>query len=186
MRKLINSTYITLDGIIQNPQDWPSLGSVDDAGTRAQSDLLEHSDALLMGRRTYESFAPVWMSRTGVPLDDRMHDIRKYVVSTRLVDPAWNNSTVIATDPVGAVRALKREPGADIVQYGFGSVTRALLAAGLVDELRLWVHPFMLGTGTAEDLLYRAGTSGSFQLAGTHALPNGVIILTYAAHPTAT
>lgn len=181
MRKIINSTYITVDGVIQNPQDWPSMGGFSDAGTKVQIELLSRCDAILMGRHTYDLFAPVWPAMPANPLSDRMNGLPKYVVSSTLVDPDWNNTTVIDHDPIGAIRSLKEQPGADIVQYGFGPLSRALLAEGLLDELRLWVHPFLLGTGTPDDLLHRPGTSGSFTLTDATTLPSGIIILTLAA-----
>lgn len=181
VRKIINSTYITLDGVIQNPQDWPAMGGYGEAGNKVQTELLERCDAVLMGRHTYDMFAPVWSAMSGNPLADRMNALPKHVVSTTLVDPKWNNTTVIDRDPVRAVRSLKEQPGADIVQYGFGPLSRALMAEGLLDELRLWVHPFILGTGTSDDLLYLPGSSGSFTLADSATLPSGVVILTLAA-----
>lgn len=184
MRKIINSTYITLDGVIQNPQDWPSMGGLSDAGNQVQIELLNQCDAVLMGRHTYEMFAPVWSAMPSNPLSDRMNALPKYVVSSTLSDPDWNNATIIDGDPIAAIRALKKQPGADIVQYGFGPLSRALLAEGLLDELRLWVHPFLLGTGTGEDLLHRPGTSGAFTLVDSTTLPSGIIILTLAATTT--
>jgi dihydrofolate reductase len=183
MRKIVNSTYITLDGVIQNPQDWPALGSFTDAGYTVQNELLQQCDAVVMGRHTYESFASVWSTMSGDPFSDRMNALPKHVVSTALRDPQWHNTTVIERDPVEAVRRLKEEPGGDIVQYGFGPLARALLAEDLLDELRLWVHPFLLGTGTTDDLLYRPGTAGSFTLTESVSLPGGVVILTLAAKP---
>lgn len=181
VRKIINSTYITLDGVIQNPQDWPALGGFGDAGNKVQIDLLERCDAVLMGRHTYDLFAPVWSAMSGNPLADRMNALPKHVVSTTLADPQWNNTTVIDRDPIRAIRSLKERSGADIVQYGFGPLSRALLAEGLLDELRLWVHPFLLGSGTPDDLLYRPGLSGSFTLADSTTLPSGIVILTLVA-----
>jgi dihydrofolate reductase len=108
-----------------------------------------------------------------------MNALPKYVVATTLTDPQWHNTTVIDHDPIEFIRALKQQPGADIVQYGFGALSHALMAAGLLDELRLWVHPVFVGTGTASDLLYRAGSSGSFELADSTSLGSGVVILTY-------
>ncbi|MQA95412.1 MAG: dihydrofolate reductase [Streptosporangiales bacterium] len=181
MRKIINSTYITLDGVIQNPQNWPSMGGFGDAGNRVQTELLERCDAVLMGRHTYDVFAPVWTTLSGDPLSDRMNALPKYVVSTTLTDPQWHNTTVIDGDPVRAIRGLKEKPGMDMVQYGFGRLSRALMAEGLLDELRLWVHPFFLGTGTPDDLLYRSGSTGSFTLQDSATLPDGIVILTLAA-----
>jgi dihydrofolate reductase len=179
VRKVINSTYISLDGVIENPQDWPSLGSVDDAGTRIQTDLLMSCDAVLMGRRTYEGFAPVWSGRSGDVYTDRINSMDKYVVSSTLTAPEWNNTTVITGDVVAEVAKLKEAPGRDIVQYGFGEVSRALLAAGLLDELRLWVHPFFVGAASEQDLLFRAGAPASFELVDSTTLASGIIIATY-------
>ena len=181
MRKVVNSTYVTLDGVIENPQDWPELGGFGDQGYRIQDEHLQTCDAVLMGRHTYDGFAPVWSQRAGDPVSDRMNALPKYVVSTTLTDPQWTNTTVIDHDPVGAIRALKQQDGANIIQYGFGDVSRALMAEGLLDELRLWVHPFFVGTGTANDVLYRAGSSGQFELADVTRMDNGIVILDYLA-----
>lgn len=135
-----------------------------------------------MGRHTYEGFAPVWSGRSGDPYTDRINAITKYVVSTTLTDPRWENTTVIDHDPIGAIRMLKEQPGADIVQYGFGSLAHQLMGAGLLDELRLWIHPFFVGSGTSADLLYRPASSGRFTLADSTTLDSGILILTYAAH----
>ncbi len=181
MRKIINSTYITLDGVIQDPGAWPSMGGFSDAGTQVQRELLDSCDAVLMGRLTYESFAPVWSSMSGDPLSDRMNALPKYVVSTTLSEPTWHNTHVIDRDPVEAIGHLKQQEGASIVQYGFGQVSRELMAAGLLDELRLWVHPFILGTGTPADLLHSPGTAGHFDLADSVTLDSGIVILSYRA-----
>jgi dihydrofolate reductase len=181
VRRIINSTYITLDGVIHEPQHWPSLGSAGDEGNRIQTALLERCGALLMGRLTYEVFAPVWTARAGDPAADRMNALPKYVVSTTLTDPEWPNTTVLADDPIAAIRDLRARDGGDIVQYGFGPVAHELVAAGLLDELRLWVHPFLVGTSSPDALLHRAGSSGRFELADTTSLPNGVVILDYRA-----
>jgi len=181
MSRIVNSTYVTLDGVIQNPQDWPSLGSFGDQGNEIQNALLERCDSLLMGRHTYDVFAPVWSARTGDPAGDRMNALPKYVVSTTLTDPRWQNTTVLAHDAVGAIRDLREQPGGDMVQFGFGSLAHALMANGLLDELRLWVHPLFLGAGTNGDLLHRSGSSGRFDLTDATTLENGVVILTYQA-----
>jgi dihydrofolate reductase len=179
VRKIINSTYITLDGVIRNPQDWPSLGSFSDQGNAIQTDLILGCDAVIMGRDTYESFAPAWMSLSGDPLSDRMNAIPKYVVSTTLSNPEWNNTTVISRDPIGTIRALKQQDGANIAQYGFGQLAHELMANGLLDELRLWVHPFFVGSGEPDGLLHRSGSTGMFEHGDTTTLANGIVILTY-------
>ncbi len=146
-----------------------------------QAKLLEGCDAVLMGRHTYDGFAPVWSARSGDPMSDRMNTIPKYVVSTTLDHPKWQNTKVIAQNPIEAIRELKQQPGANIVQYGFGRLAHELMAVGLLDEVRLWVHPFFLGTGDASDLLFRAGSSGTFELSDSTTLESGIVILSYRA-----
>jgi dihydrofolate reductase len=179
MRRIVNSTYVTLDGVIQNPQNWPSLGSFSDQGNQVQAELLSTCDAVLMGRHTYDIFAPVWTTRSGDPVSDQMSTLRKYVVSTTLKDPEWQPTTVIDHDPIGAIRTLKEREGGDIVQYGFGRLAHELMREGLLDELRLWLHPFFVGNGTTNDLLYQAGSSGQFELVSSMVLDSGIVILTY-------
>ena len=186
MRRIINSTYITLDGVIENPQDWPSGRHADDSGGGdLQTELLLSCDALLLGRRTYEGFVPVWTAMSGDPFSDHINAMEKWVVSSTLTDPAWNNSEVIGTDVASEIARRKAQDGGNIVQYGFGPVTDLLLTHGLLDELRLWVHPFMLGSGNPSDLLFRSERAGTFELAdatpsgfgqrGAH-LPRGVTL----------
>jgi dihydrofolate reductase len=180
MRRIVNSTYISLDGVIQDPQDWPGNGTEpDDTGLKVQTDLLFACDAVLMGGRTYPGFAQAWMARSGDPYSDRINSMTKYVVSSTLRDPEWSNTTVISGDAIAEIRRLKEQPGLDIVQYGFGQLSYALLEHGLLDELRLWVHPLFVGQATAGDLLFRPSATAQLELAGTLALNTGTVVLTY-------
>jgi dihydrofolate reductase len=180
VRRIINSTYISLDGVIQDPQDWPDNGiEGDGTSLKVQTDLLFGCDALLMGGRTYPGFAPAWMARSGDPFSDRMNSMAKYVVSSTLTDPEWNNTTVISGDPIAEIRRLKEQPGQDIVQYGFGQLSYALLEHGLLDELRLWVYPLFVGRATTDDLMFRPTATAQLELAETLALNTGIVILTY-------
>ena len=181
MRRIINSTYITLDGVIANPQTWPSGRVSDEAGVTIQTELIQSCDALLMGRRTYEIFSAAWPSRSGDPISDRINSMKKYVVSSTLKTAAWNNTSIISGDPIDRITRLKQEPGQDIVQYGFGQLSFALMRHGLLDELRLWVHPFVLGRGGPEGLLYREAPTTMFNFVGSRSLKNGDVILTYQA-----
>ena len=138
-----------------------------------------------MGRHTYDGFAPVWSGRSGDPYTDRINAITKYVVSTTLTDPQWENTTVIDHDPIDAIRELKQRPGARHRPVRVRRARPQLMAAGLLDELRLWLHPFFVGTGTASRLFYRPGSSGRFALADSTTLDSGIVILTYAAPPSA-
>ena len=180
MRKIINSTYITLDGVVQDPHLWPPLGRPSDPrGDQIQTDLLLACDALLMGRPTYEGFAPVWQTRSGDPFSDYINSMPKYVVSRTLRDPDWANTEVIGSDPVAAITRLKDAPGRAIVQYGFGALSRLMLEHGLLDELRLWVHPLILGRGDAGDLLFGPGPTVGFNLMASTTLSNGIVVLNY-------
>jgi dihydrofolate reductase len=179
MRKIINSTFITIDGVIEGPHLWPSLGRPgDERFGQIQTDLLLSCDAMLMGRRTYEGFADAWPSREG-EFADLFNSMPKYVVSTTLKDPEWTNTQVIGGDVVAAISRLRQAEGNDIVQYGFGPVSRLLLEHGLLDELRLWVHPLILGTGSPSDLLFGEAPAVGFRLADATMLSDGIVILSY-------
>jgi len=180
LRRIVNSTYISLNGVIQDPQDWPDNGiEPDGAGLKAQTELLFACDAVLMGGHTYPAFAPAWMARSGDPYSDRINQMPKYVVSSTLRDPEWNNTTVITGDVVAEIRRLKEQPGMDIVQYGFGQLSYTLLEHGLLDELRLWVHPLFVGQATAADLMFRPSAAVQMEHVGTLPLNTGIVVLTY-------
>ena len=180
MRQLINSMYITLDGAVENPHLWPPLKrGTSDEGDAIQTELLQRCDVVLMGRRTYDVFAPAWTSRSGDPYSDRINTMRKVVVSTTLTDPTWANTEVVAEDVADRVRALKDEDGGHIVQYGFGDVSRLLLDDGLFDQLQLWIHPQLVGPSDVADLLYRPGTTATFEVVDSRVLSNGIILATY-------
>jgi dihydrofolate reductase len=180
MRRIINSTYVSLDGVVELPHLWPTIERPsDERAGQIQTDLLLACDAVLMGRRTYEGFAPAWQARSGDAYSDRINTMPKYVVSTTLEDPQWANTRVIARDVADAIAKLKTEPGQDIVQYGFGSVSTLLMEHGLLDELHLWIHPLFVGKGTADDLLFPKGPETQFQLTDALPLKSGMVVLTY-------
>jgi dihydrofolate reductase len=180
MRKIINSTYITLDGVIADPHTWPSTGAPDDELFTIQADLIESCDAVLMGSRTYAAFSAAWPSRSGDRVSDRINSVRKYVVSSTLRKAEWNNTEIIDRDPIAYLTTLKQEPGADIVQYGFGQLSWAMLDHDLLDELRLWLSPVLLRRGGPDGLLYRDGSRPtSLTLVEAKALASGRVVLTY-------
>lgn len=180
MRKLVNSTYISLDGVVDHIEDWPSLsGGDEERRYEIQSSLLLSSDIMVMGRRTYEGFAAVWPGNSGDPYSDYINSMRKYVVSSTLASPTWHNTTVIDGEPVAEIRKLKEEDGGNIIQYGFGQLTFALLEAGLLDELRLWIHPFFVGHGGPANLLYRDTKTSMFELVDVTTLETGMVISTH-------
>jgi dihydrofolate reductase len=180
MRKIINSTYVTLDGVVENPHLWPGLplgGAAEH--DEIQRELIEQCDILLLGRRTYDVFAESWPTRSGDPVSDRMNSMRKVVASTTLTDPTWTNTEVVAGDLAGRVKELKSERGLNIVQYGVGPVTRLLLDEGLLDELHLWVYPQFVRAST-DDLLFDPEVAATFDLNASRALSNGIVVLQYS------
>ncbi|TDE36824.1 dihydrofolate reductase family protein [Actinomadura sp. 6K520] len=183
MRRIINSTFVTIDGVIQDPQDWPSLDATDD--TAAQTEVLAGCDGVLLGRHTYDSFASVWQGRSGDPYTDKMKAVSKYVVSTTMDKADWENTTVIGGDVPAEIARLKDGPGGDILQYGFGRLSHTLMEHGLLDELRLWVHPFFFGKAGGDGLLFRAGTRAMFEVNETKTYASGVVLLSYRLKPEA-
>lgn len=180
MRKIINSTYITLDGVIEGPHLWPRLNApADERATAMQVDLLMACDDMLMGRHTYDGFAAVWPTRSGDPFSGRINTMPKYVVSNTLKNPDWANTTVISGDVAGRIKKLKEQDGQDIVQYGFGSVSKLLMEHGLLDELRLWLYPQTIGKSKLADLFAFHTTQAQFHLVGSTALSNGIVVLRY-------
>ena len=169
--------FITVDGVIDNPA-WSAEYGFDPKMGTAIGRLMGSSTALLMGRRTYELFAPSWSTRTadddpGAPF---MNDTRKYVVSATLRDPEWSNSTVLGPYSPDAIRSLKESNDGDIYVSGSGMLVRAMLTDGLVDELHLFVYPLALGDGTR---LFGDGLQAKFALAESEAYDNGALHLGY-------
>ena len=163
MRKIINSAFVSLDGVTEDPSSWATFDP--DAGEEAAQALRAH-DGMLMGRGTYEYFADTMPQQTG-PYADAINAIRKYVFSSTLESADWNNSTIIRGDVVSAVTKLKEEDGRDLMMYGYGRLSRTLLEHHLVDEIRFSVHPVLV----AQTL--------PLKLVGATPSPSGVVALTY-------
>jgi dihydrofolate reductase len=174
MRKLIVSNSVTLDGRVDEVRDWALPGD-DDEFVKHQTELLSHSDGLLLGRKSYEFFAAVWPSRSG-EFPDRMNGIAKYVASTTLEDPEWENSQLIEGDVPQAVAKLKEQPGQNLVVYGSHELTHSLMGHDLIDEYQLWVYPVVLGKGRS---FFEDGVELALELVDTTVIPPGVAILTY-------
>jgi dihydrofolate reductase len=174
MRKVIESTLVSLDGVIGDPMVWAN--EYFDAEAVATSlAQLRVSDAMLMGRNTYEMFAAAWPTSTG-DYADAMNAITKYVFSDTLAQAAWTNTTIVRSDVATAVRELKEQGDGDLVMYGHGPLGQALLDNGLLDELRLWIHPLFVGHGNQ---LFRPNTSARLRLLGNETRANGVVVVTY-------
>jgi len=176
-RRVVNSTFMSLDGLTEQLQDWHFQYHNDEAIAVALDALAASSD-VLMGRLTYESFAAVWPTQTGA-YADRMNSIPKWVASTKLTTLDWNNSKVIDGDLATHVARLKSQPGTDIHCYGFGPLARTLLHHGLLNELRIWLHPVLSGKGSASDLMFREMDTLGLTLVNHQPLGSGVVILTY-------
>jgi dihydrofolate reductase len=175
MRKINAWLFVTLDGVIEAPEKW--VIADDDMFAAMEADYA-NSDALLLGRRTYETFAASWPERgSEVPNADWMNNTRKYVASTTLESPEWNNSAVIEGDVAEAVARLKQEDGKDIMVNGSGALVRTLMRNHLLDELRLFVHPVVVGSGRR--LFDAESDPVEFALVDSQAYNNGVISLTY-------
>ncbi len=179
MRKIVNSTFISLDGVMEHMEVW-HFDYLSDATDALVTEQIRRCDAALMGRQTYEAYAAVWPNQTG-EFAERLNAMRKYVVSTTLDRAEWTNSTILKGDLVEAVAELKQQPGADILMNGIGPVARTLLTHGLLDELHLWVHPVLAATGSPDDLLFRTGAPTHLQLIDTTTLDKGVVVLSYRA-----
>ncbi|ANY05433.1 dihydrofolate reductase family protein [Pseudonocardia sp. HH130630-07] len=159
MRTLAITQNITLDGAVEMLGSWfdPTAGT----GTDLHAEMLRHDetcDAVLLGRRTFTDFRGFWPEQTAdeTGVTDYLNRVAKYVVSSTLTDPRWRNSRILSGDPVAEVRALKEQPGQDIVVTGSITLCHTLIAAGLVDELRLFHYPVVQGAGRG---LFPAGWS---------------------------
>jgi dihydrofolate reductase len=181
MRHLINSTYVTLDGLIGDLERW-HFGYMDAAAEKIAGETLAGADTLLLGRRTYQGFADAWPTRTGA-LADRFNSMRKYVASTTLETAGWNNTEIISGDLAGRVAQIKSQPGGHIVSYGMGPVAQTLIEHGLLDEIRLWIHPVLVGSVGTGEWLFRKGNAATLTLLNTRVLDNGVVILSYRPNP---
>ncbi|MEU7899343.1 dihydrofolate reductase family protein [Nonomuraea sp. NPDC049152] len=174
-RKIVAGLFMSLDGVVEAPETW-HFPYLNEELTAAIGETHAEADTLLLGRATYESFAAVWPHQSG-ELADQLNSMSKLVVSTTLDKADWQNSTVIDGDIAAALRQLKQRPGRNIALSGSISLTRGLLQAGLIDELRLLVHPIVLGTGQR---LFAEGVGQvPLKLARAATFTTGVLDLTY-------
>jgi dihydrofolate reductase len=184
MSRIVVTEFVTLDGVFEDPGGseeferggWAFRFERGEEGDQFKLDETMGSDALLLGRRTFEGFAQHWPSRDG-EFADKFNGLPKYVVSSSLEDPesTWSNSRVVTLEDV---RSLREGDGGDVVVHGSGQVVRGLLEQGLVDELRLMVFPVVLGAG--KRLFGDSGPEQTLQLVESKPVgPDGVVILTY-------
>ncbi len=184
MGKIVISENVSLDGVIQDPAGdegfrlggWVGLIKDRPELNKLALDEALGTEALLLGRRSYEFFAATWPSRGG-ELADKLNSLPKYVVSSTLEDPEWNNSKVLEGDVVEEVSRLKRELDREIVVHGSIRLARALIEQDLVDELRLMLYPVVLGAG--ERLFGETSDKKPMRLVDTKTVGDGVAFLTY-------
>jgi dihydrofolate reductase len=182
MRKLVVTENITLDGVIDMAEGWfdPLNKDVDQSDiTAASTEHRDAADALLVGRNTFEAFRGFWPMQTNDPtgVSDYLNAVHKYVVSSTLDEPGWQNSTVLRGPLIDEVLALKEAPGRDIVATGSVRLVHALIAGGLVDEYRLFVFPVVIGHGAR---LFESAEA-KLELLETRPFVSGVVLLRYAA-----
>jgi dihydrofolate reductase len=184
MGKVVVSEFVSLDGVIEDPagdEGFSRGGWVGQIKGREQTDRVKldealGAEALLLGRRSYEFFAARWPPRAG-ELADRLNSLPKYVLSSTLEDPDWNNSTVLKGDVVGEVSKLKRELDGEIVVYASFELLRTLMEHDLVDELRVMIYPVVLGAG--ERIFGETSHKKPMRLADIQTVGDGVAFLTY-------
>jgi dihydrofolate reductase len=179
VRKIVAAEFLSLDGVMESPDRWHFPYFNDEMG-RAVGEGFAASDALLMGRVLYEEWAAYWPNQDPEenPVAATMNSIRKYVVSTTLEEPiGWNNTSLIQENVAEELSELKRQPGKDIVISGSGALVRSLLDGGLIDELKLMVHPVVVGRG--KRLFEEGEKQTALELVDSRTFATGVVYLTY-------
>lgn len=183
MRDLVITENITLDGVIDAAEGWFSVADDENAD---QSDLVttlrEHTaaaDALVVGRVTFEELRGYWPKQTDdtTGVSEYLNSVSKYVVSSTMRDPEWEHSTVLKGSLTEEIQSLKSKPGKDIVTTGSITLVRSLIAAGLVDEYRLFVYPVVLGHGRR--LFAEANEVPKLRLVETRPFRSGIVLLRY-------
>ena len=184
MGRIVVTEFMSLDGVVEDPGGaegykhggWSFEFSRGDEGDKFKLDETMATEALLLGRRTYEGFADAWPKREG-EFADKFNNMPKYVVSSTLKDPEWTNTTVLSGDLAGEVAKLRDSTDGDIVVHGSAQLAQALIEHDLVDELRLMVFPVVLGAG--KRLFGETSSKKRLRLVGTQTIGDGVVVLTY-------
>jgi dihydrofolate reductase len=179
MRKVVAAEFLSLDGVMESPDKWHFPYFNDEMG-QAVGEGFATSDAMLMGRVLYEEWAAYWPQQD--PEENlvaaQMNGVQKYVVSTTLEEPLeWSNSTLIKENVAEEIEKLKNQPGKDIVISGSGALVRSLLADGVIDELKLMIHPIVVGGG--KRLFEEGEDQTALELVDSEIFSTGVVYLTY-------
>jgi dihydrofolate reductase len=187
MGRIVVTEFVTIDGVMEDPGGgetfdrggWAFKFERGPEGDKYKLDELLQAEALLLGRVTYQGFASAWPTMTDeVGFADKMNNMPKYVVSSTLKDPEWNNSTVITGDVTEEVRTLKQQVDGNILVAGSATLVTALVQHDLIDEYRLMVYPIVLGAGKR---LFKdtSGPASTFKLVEARPVGSGVVVLTY-------
>jgi dihydrofolate reductase len=184
MGRIVVTEFVSLDGVMEAPgggeeyrhAGWTFQIARGDEGDRFKLDETLEAEALLLGRTTYEGFAAAWPQREG-EFADKLNGMPKYVVSSTLKDPEWNNTTVLSGDLVEEIARLREQSGGDVVVHGSAQLAQALLEHDLVDELRLMVFPVVLGTG--KRLFGATSDKKPMKLTSSRTVGDGVAIMIY-------
>jgi dihydrofolate reductase len=179
MSRVVASEFVSLDGVMESPEKWHFPYFDEQMGQEIEA-AMGQADAMLMGRVNYEEWADFWPKQDPEqnPAAVHMNGVRKYVVSTTLQEPLeWNNSTLIRENVAEEIDKLKGQPGKDISISGSGILVRSLLQKNLLDELRLMVHPVVVGSG--KRLFEEGGDRKELELVDSKAFSTGVVYLTY-------
>src|SRR4051812_9664302 len=186
MRKIVVCMNVSLDGVMQSPArpDEDSRNGFQHGGWAAPYAAMQHvghvfgtTDALLLGRRTYQDFHSVWPKRADSPFTPWLNNVRKYVVSRTLSEPlAWSNSSLVKGNAAESIRELKQQPGQNVLVMGSGELVRSLLDARAIDEYVLLIHPIVLGSGTR--LFAQTGPFVKLALVNSVTTPTGVVAAT--------
>ncbi len=178
MRKIVAGLFISLDGVVESPNKWHFPHFNDEMGQEVGAQMTA-SDTILLGHRTYQEFAAYWPDKTAAddPFADYINNTPKVVVSTTLKTVEWRNSTLISGIVAQELTRLRQQPGKNIGITGSGTLVQSLLREGLLDELRLQVHPIVVGTGRR--LFDDGGAEVPLRLANSRTFKTGVLSLVY-------
>jgi dihydrofolate reductase len=178
MRRIIVGLFVSLDGVMEAPEQW-TFPYQNDEVMQALGANMARCDALLLGRKTYETYAASFAHQSG-GLADYLNSQRKYVVSNTLKSAGWNNSQIISGDVASRIASIKQQPGQDITVTGSGDLIQTLMRHNLVDEYSLLIMPVVLGAGQR---LFRDGSAAKLSLASARAFTNGVVQMIYTPAP---
>ena len=181
MRKLIESTLMSLDGVVEAPVTWTGRYWDEESESHALA-ALDRYEAFVFGRITYETFAAMWGKKKGNAYIDRINEMPKYVISNTLRETTTWNARLLQGEVVEEITKLKGQPGKDLIKYGTSNVDRTLITHGLIDELHVWLIPVVVGRGKR---IFEGMDPASLKLKliGESRFVNGSVLLRYAPEP---